>query len=317
MQNRLAKILKTVLGDALITQRLPNLDPSVLPSPEQLKYKVLIQLNNQKFAPVLEGNLSFIEHLENLEDIVRSRVIAPELTELCVYLQNIPIHEKENAEKNIVFLHESSSLVEDQFLQETKNNPIGFVQQATQNILRVCPNFSRHDASNPNPIPMWNCGVQMVALNILTEDDNMALYHGKFSDNGNCGYVLKPNYLISTNQTPINPWNPQANYEDPLILTIKIISGQFLPRSKSKLTDVPDPYVKISTHGLSCDEKIHKTKYIDNNGFDPIWNETFVFHIRFPQLCMVHFSLMDYDVVTEDERMAYCCAPVTMLRTGK
>jgi hypothetical protein len=56
----MARILKDILGgkelndrlnfifciDQLITKPLPNKDPSILPSPEDLKYKVLIRVSS-------------------------------------------------------------------------------------------------------------------------------------------------------------------------------------------------------------------------------------------------------------------------------
>lgn len=153
----------------------------------------------------------------------------------------------------------------------------------------------------------------MVALNYQNDDDMIALNHGKFLDNGNCGYILKPDYLFTTN---FNPWNCQIDFNDSQILTITIISGQFLPRSTIKTSDIPDPYIRISTHGLSCDEQIQKTKVIDNNAFDPIWNETFKFSIKFPQMCLIYFSVMDHDALTQDDRIAYFCSPITMIQTG-
>ncbi len=210
----------------------------------------------------------------------------------------------------------SSSLAENHFYKFARNDPIGFVQQTTWRLLRLYPDGFRQDSSNANPVHAWNFGIQMAALNHQNDDDMMALCHGKFLDNGGCGYILKPNYLIDAEKTKINPWDCQINYDLPQTVIITIISGQFLPRSTSKTTDIPDPYVQISTHGLFCDEKIQKTKVIDNNGFDPTWNETFQFHIRFPQMCLIYFSVMDSDALTQDDRIASFCSPLSMIQTG-
>jgi len=42
-QKQMARILKKILGDRLVTAPLPNRDPSLLPSPEDLKHRVLIR----------------------------------------------------------------------------------------------------------------------------------------------------------------------------------------------------------------------------------------------------------------------------------
>ena len=79
------------------------------------------------------------------------------------------------------------------------------------------------DSSNYDPVPLWNVGIQMVALNIQTPgkcwmltfqlcslleatcmvtilhlfflDDHMFLNQGKFRQNGGCGYILKPEIM--------------------------------------------------------------------------------------------------------------------------
>jgi hypothetical protein len=212
--------------------------------------------------------------------------------------------------------YHSTSLAENHFYKYSQHDPVSIVQQTTWRLFRLYPDGFRQDSSNPNPVYAWNSGIQMVALNHEHDDDVMALNYGKFLDNGGCGYILKPNYLLNAIKLEFNPWNCQINFDYPQTLTIKIISGQFLPRSHTKTSDIPDPYVRVSTHGVKCDEKIQKTKVIRNNGFDPIWNETFQFRIRFPQLCLVYFSVMDHDPLTHDDRIAHFCSPVTMIQTG-
>jgi len=158
--------------------------------------------------------------------------------------------------------------------------------------------------------------VQLVALNYQNNDESMALCYGKFLDNGGCGYVLKPKYLRQSNENQFYPLNPIHDYDTPMYLTIHMISGQFLPLSSENSKDIPDVYVQMSIHGLACDENTEKTKFINNNAFDPIWNETFRFHIRFPQLALIYFAVMDYDKLSQDDRLAYFCCPVTLLQSG-
>lgn len=178
------------------------------------------------------------------------------------------------------------------------------------------PGGLRQDSSNYDPIQAWNFGVQLVALNYQNNDESMALCYGKFLDNGGCGYILKPNYLLRSNENHFNPLNPTETFDKPMYLNIQILSGQFLPRSKETSKDIPDVYVRMSIHGLACDEKSQQTKVIDNNGFDPIWNETFQFHIRFPQLALVYFAVMDHDPLSSDDRLAYFSCPITLIQSG-
>ena len=75
---------------------------------------------------------------------------------------------------------------------------------------------TRIDSSNYDPIPLWNHGIQMVALNVQTPgeylcvssivteiersivDLSMYLNQGKFRQNGGCGYILKPKIMRNT-----------------------------------------------------------------------------------------------------------------------
>lgn len=52
----------------------------------------------------------------------------------------------------------------------------------------------------------------------------MDLQIGKFSDNGGCGYILKPEFLRNK-ETPFTPYNISADHQ-PITLTIKVSSLQ-------------------------------------------------------------------------------------------
>jgi hypothetical protein len=218
----------------------------------------------------------------------------------------------------------SASLAEKHFHRVSRSDPIGLIKQTSKYLLRMYPDGLRQDSSNPNPIYAWNFGIQMVALNYQNDDQMMELCYGKFLDNGSCGYILKPNYLIDIQKSSFNPFDyltkPSKISKDiieyPQRLILTIISAQFLSRSSETTDDIPDPYVVISTHGISCDQQIHKTKFIEDNGFNPIWNETFIFNICFPQMCLIRFDVYDYDVFSRDDRLAYFCLPMTTMQTG-
>ncbi|CAF2740806.1 unnamed protein product [Rotaria sp. Silwood2] len=292
-QKEIARILKQILGNQLITAPITTKNSSVLPSPEDLKYKVLIRT---------------VEH---------------DSSDLCVFFETKSFRESD-ATKNLYFGSHSPSLSERELKQVCRSDPIGLMKQTQKCLLRMYPDGLRQDSSNPNPVDAWNFGIQMVALNYQNDDHMMELCYGKFIDNGGCGYVLKPNYLINLEKSKYNPFD---YLKQPLILSkdineypqrliLTIISGQFLCRSSEKTDDIPDPYVIISTHGILCDQQIKKTKFIENNGFNPIWNETFQFDIYFPQMCLVRFDVYDYDIFTRDDRLAYFCLPMITMQTG-
>lgn len=67
---------------------------------------------------------------------------------------------------------------------------------------RVYPKAVRIDSSNYDPIKMWNCGVQLVALNYQTPDRAMQINEAKFMLNGKCGYLLRPKFMFDENFNP-------------------------------------------------------------------------------------------------------------------
>ncbi|NXA56026.1 PLCD3 phosphodiesterase, partial [Nothocercus julius] len=114
-QATMARHLKTILGDMLLTQPLEGQDPKDLPSPEQLKGKVLVKgkkLPDLQHEPQSSGSLADNEEEEEEEEEeglqerglqqVRSRghedgsqakeasQVAPELSSVVVYCQAVP-----------------------------------------------------------------------------------------------------------------------------------------------------------------------------------------------------------------------------------
>jgi hypothetical protein len=81
------------------------------------------------------------------------------------------------------------------------------------------------DSSNYDPTPAWSAGNQMVALNYQTSSVPMHLNHGKFRENGGCGYVLKPPYMLS-NAAPSNG----------IKLTVNVLSAHQLPKPQKTTT---------------------------------------------------------------------------------
>ena len=47
----------------------------------------------------------------------------------------------------------------------------------------------------------WNCGCQLVSLNFQKPDLSMQLNQGRFEYNGNCGYLLKPDFMRRNDRT--------------------------------------------------------------------------------------------------------------------
>jgi len=55
---------------------------------------------------------------------------------------------------------------------------------------------------------------------------------------------------------------------------------------------------------------------VHNNGFNPIWNETFDFEIQFPELCFVRFVVRDHSSLGKDEKLGEFTIAFENMRVG-
>lgn len=93
---------------------------------------------------------------------------------------------------------------------------------------RVFPSGSRLFSSNYNPMGAWNIGCQMVALNYQAQGPPMIINKGRFTQNGNSGYVLKPNTLTLTNN--FNPAQTKSVQEISQTITITVSAFEPYPQ---------------------------------------------------------------------------------------
>ena len=175
---------------------------------------------------------------------------------------------------------------------------------------RTYPAGSRVDSSNYNPLLAWSTGCQMVSLNFQTQDAFLRLNDGRFRENGNCGYVLKPASLMM---------RFDSSEVAPEKLSIRVLSGSCLPKPKgSKGGDSIDPYVKVTVFDVSKIDKETITTYptgvVASNGFCPIWmQDRFTFKIYDPSVAMVQFTVHDK---TKDDFIASASIPYSQMRRG-
>ncbi|CAF1267352.1 unnamed protein product, partial [Didymodactylos carnosus] len=281
-QKEMARILKEVLGDYLLTEAIFTDDPTVLPSPDELKYKVLVR--SPQVTP-----LKALQSM-NLQLPLWTKAVEPEFDKLLPYLRNVLYDTKTNYS-----CIESPQLSEFTFDNITKSkNSHDFIKQTQGSVMRVYPKGTRQDSSNMNPLNMWNLGVQMVN----------------------------------------SEFNPLASNDvSKQRLTLRIISAQYLSR-RTPTRDIVDPYVKVFTYGVNSDCQEEKTRAIIDNGgltetkkivhctndlllgLNPTWNETIVFEISVPELCLVRFVIFDRDIIGFDDILGSFCLPLTTIQTG-
>jgi len=165
--------------------------------------------------------------------------------------------------------------------------------------------------------------VQIVALNWQTADKYMAMNDARFVDNGRCGWVLKPPCLrqappfIFKHEEPRRPVSTSSVVQR---LSITVIDARLLPKSPKgkKNSDIVDPYVVLHTVGPKSDEASAETKVVDDNGFNPSWNENDGkgFQLYVSEIDLVMIRVMDKDTLGKDALLCQFQCPVECLRPG-
>lgn len=330
-QTTLARHLKTILGDMLVTKTIDGKEPQDLPAPEQLKGKILVKGkklrswlgDDENFNLCLEeedesqaeSRRSSQQDLERLQAKDYSE-ISQELSDLVVYLKTTSFHGFQNPVKSQP-AYEMSSFSESKARKVIKESANAFVHHNSCHISRTYPSGFRTDSSNYNPQEMWNVGCQLVALNFQTPGYEMDLNDGRFRENGMCGYVLKPNFMRNPD-TSFDPEYPGCGLkQDVKTLTVKVITAQQLPKiNKEKNNSIVDPLVRVEVYGVPLDNSKKETEYILNNGFNPTWDETLSLQVRIPELALVRFLVEDYDTTSSNDFIGQFTLPFTSLRQG-
>ncbi|KFQ23076.1 1-phosphatidylinositol 4,5-bisphosphate phosphodiesterase eta-2, partial [Merops nubicus] len=247
-----------------------------------------------------QGNLARSSvHYSRINRQKKTVKLSRALSDLVKYTKSVGI---QDVETEISSSWQVSSFSETKAHQILQQKPAQYLRFNQHQLSRIYPSSYRVDSSNYNPQPFWNAGCQLVALNYQSEGRMMQLNRAKFSANGNCGYVLKPNCMC---QGVFNP-----NSEDPLPgqlkkqLVLRIISGQQLPKPRDSMLgdrgEIIDPFVEVEVIGLPVDCFKEQTRVVDDNGFNPLWEETLVFTLHMPEVALVRFLVWDHDPIGRD-----------------
>jgi phosphatidylinositol phospholipase C beta len=235
--------------------------------------------------------------------------VHPWLSSMVNYAQPIKFQGFDVAEEKNIH-HNMSSFAETTGMSLLKTQSIEFVNYNKRQMSRIYPKGTRADSSNYMPQVFWNAGCQMVnidsfclccltvltffvqvSLNFQTSDLPQQLNQGKFEYNGNCGYLLKPDFMRRSDRS----FDPFADAPvDGVIAaqcSVQIIAGQFLSDKKV------GTYVEVDMYGLPSDtiRKEFRTRMVPANGLNPIYNEEpFLFRkVVLPDLAVLRFGVYD------------------------
>uniref|UniRef100_A0A671V995 Phosphoinositide phospholipase C n=1 Tax=Sparus aurata TaxID=8175 RepID=A0A671V995_SPAAU len=348
-QRVMAQHLNHILGNKLLKSTLDGKAPIGLPSPEDLKGKILLKAkkiggleesfngmvedsmtgevsDEDEAAEIDEDNLHRESVLYVFISLTFSSLIflppqrskqrlSKELSDYVVYCKSVHFSSFKHSRIHSKF-YEVASFTESKARKHLREAGPEFVHHNSRQLTRVYPSGFRTDSSNFNPQEMWNTGCQIVALNFQTAGEGMDLNDGLFSQNGNCGYVLKPSFMTEA-EKGFDPETPQKHdHYQPVVLTIQVISGQQLPKVNIKEDSIVDPLVRVEIHGVPMDQAKQETRYIENNGFNPVWYDTLRFTIHTPELAMVRFVVEDYDKTSKNDFVGQFTLPLSCMQQG-
>uniref|UniRef100_A0A668SAQ4 Phosphoinositide phospholipase C n=2 Tax=Oreochromis aureus TaxID=47969 RepID=A0A668SAQ4_OREAU len=326
-QEVMARHMSSILGSALITSPLSDGMPTNFPSPEELKGKFLIKgkrLNKLEdtFAEAAADDNDVTEEEEsNDEDAQKEKStkkklkLAKELSDMVIYFKSVHFNSFEDAQKNLSF-YEMASFKEGKAMKLAEESANAYVRHNVEKFSRIYPAGSRTDSSNYNPVPLWNAGCQIVALNFQTPCTDMDVNQGRFLVNGKSGYILKPAFMrdVATDFDPITL--TRGDWLKHKTLHVMVISAQQLPKVSQKKSSIVDPLVKVEIYGVPADVAEKETKPFDNNGLNPSWNENFQFDVYVPELALVRFSIEDYDSISDNDFVGQYTLPFNSLKMG-
>ncbi|XP_022794203.1 1-phosphatidylinositol 4,5-bisphosphate phosphodiesterase gamma-1-like isoform X3 [Stylophora pistillata] len=242
-----------------------------------------------------------------VQKMVRQSNLSQELSDLVVYCQSVQFDIGNVSGKH----YEMSSFPEtrlERFFGKRLSRE--FIKYHRKQFSRVYPRGSRIDSSNYDPVMMWNHGVQLCALNYQTPDRAMQLNHGKFLDNGRCGYVLHPECIRSDT---FDLYNRDASGAEPLTLTLTIIGARHLVKSGR---GIASPFVEVEIVGAPYDNTKFKTETKPDNGLNPVWWVKFDVDVINPPLAYLRFVVFDEDMFGEPNFIGHAIFPMCSLKTG-
>ncbi|KAH0617111.1 hypothetical protein JD844_028783 [Phrynosoma platyrhinos] len=294
-QERMAAHMLDILRDTLCVSTLDDSMPSQLPSPEELKYKILIK--NKKVGTLEDtlrrkgercrGQTGETEETEGSDDddddatghllkkvpqkapsaTKKSKKekghkvkVAMLLSELVIYTASRKFANFEDSREKQKF-YQNNSIGEVKGQKLIKKKAPDFVLHTVNFLTRIYPKGTRTDSSNYDPQEFWNVGCQ-------------------------------------------------------LGVKLAIISGYQLPPSNLSKSNKADPVVKIEIHGVPGDMAKHQTSVIKNNALNPRWNETFTFNIQVPDLALIRFVVEDQMAITANDFLGQYTLPVLSMNKG-
>ncbi|KAI1820696.1 PLC-like phosphodiesterase [Xylaria intraflava] len=307
----------------------PTEDAKVLPSPGDLRRKILVKV---KYVPP-DASPSAVEE-EEIQDAAvsedakaktakkHSKTIQA-LSALGIYIKGVSFKSLTQPEASMpthIF-----SLSEGGVEEMHEKNATLLFEHNRQYMMRTYPSGIRIQSSNLDPPVFWRKGVQIVALNWQKWDEGMMLNESMFAGTG--GYVLKPPGYRGKNGSEA------AIQHKTLDLSITVLAAQNLPLPhKDDRESGFRPYVRVEVHtepppgagptkreDRRAKEGEYKARSRTQKGIHPDFKGEALLFERVggvvPALSFVRFLVKD-DEIGRDDVAGWACVRLDRLRCG-
>ncbi|XP_017678049.1 PREDICTED: 1-phosphatidylinositol 4,5-bisphosphate phosphodiesterase gamma-1 [Lepidothrix coronata] len=242
----------------------------------------------------------------------RRKKIALELSELVVYCRPVPFDEEKIGTERACY-RDMSSFPEtkaEKYVNKIKGKK--FLQYNRLQLSRIYPKGQRLDSSNYDPLPMWICGSQLVALNFQTPDKPMQMNQALFMSSGQCGYVLQPTNMRDDIFDPFDKGTLRGI--EPLSISIEVLGARHLPKNGRGIVC---PFVEVEVSGAEYDNAKQKTEIVADNGLNPLWTpKQFHFQVSNPDFAFLRFVVYEEDMFSDENFLAQATFLVKGLKTG-
>ncbi|KAM3922485.1 1-phosphatidylinositol 4,5-bisphosphate phosphodiesterase gamma-1 isoform 2-T2 [Leptodactylus fuscus] len=242
----------------------------------------------------------------------RRKKIALELSELVIYCRPVPFDEEKIGTERACY-RDMSSFPEtkaEKYVNKQKGKK--FLQYNRRQLSRIYPKGQRLDSSNYDPLNMWICGSQLVALNFQTPDKPMQMNQALFQSGGRCGYVLQPSSMREDMFDPFDKCS--LHVLEPVIICVEILGARHLPKNGRGIVC---PFVEVEICGADYDNAKAKTEIVVDNGLNPVWpQKTFQFLIANPDFAFLRFVVYEEDMFSDQNFLAQASLVVRGLKTG-
>ncbi|NXN81561.1 PLCG1 phosphodiesterase, partial [Bombycilla garrulus] len=265
-------------------------------------------------AKIREATQNADARMQEGKIMERRKKIALELSELVVYCRPVPFDEDKIGTDKACY-RDMSSFPEtkaEKYANRSKGKK--FLQYNRRQLSRIYPKGQRLDSSNYDPLPMWICGSQLVALNFQTPDKPMQLNQALFMLGGRSGYVLQPDIMRDETFDPFDKNSLKIVEPITVQLQVSILGARHLPKNGRSIVC---PFVEVEVCGSEYDNSKNKTDVVADNGFNPVWLfKQFVFDINNPEFAFLRFVVYEEDMFSDPNFLAQATFPVKGLKTG-